>query len=118
MNNGVFEILFYRNPRGGVAFSPDEGETVVVPIGRRIPLTPVWKEEVDEDAEEMEKFLTPVQLQMLEEFRERPPMTQIEQMAWELGRRERLAEKDYVQPEPEYRKILDSAIVVVSDFED
>lgn len=117
MHDGIFDILYYRNARGGVAFSPDEGETVVVPIGRRIPITPVWKE-TDEDAEDLEPLLTPVQSQILEEFKQKPPMTRIEQMAWELGRRERLAEKDYAQPEPEHRKLLESAIVVVSDFED
>jgi hypothetical protein len=118
MQNGIFTILYYRNSRGGVAFSPDEGETVVVPKGRRIPITSVWQEIDDEDEEDILPGLTPIQVQILEEAKQRPPMTELEQMAWELGRRERLAERDYAPPENEFRRILESAIVVVSDFED
>lgn len=36
------DLLYFTNYRGAVAVSYDDGETVVIPSGRCIPLTPLW----------------------------------------------------------------------------
>lgn len=115
MRDGILEVTYYRNCHGAVSVSLDEGETVVIPMGRTIPLTPVW-EESDEDG--LDALLTPSQAQALAEFRARPPMTELEQMAWDMRKRRLAAVKDYAQPIPEPRKIRESARVVVSDLKD
>lgn len=115
MRDGILEVIYYRNCHGAVSVSLDEGETVILPTGRRIPLTPVW-EESDEDGLDM--LLTPPQVQALAEFRARPPMTELEQMAWDMRKRRLAVAKDYAQPVPEPRKIRESAKVVVSDLKD
>lgn len=113
MQDGVMEILYYRTDRGGIAISLDEGETVIIPSGRKMPITPVWKE-TDED---LEDSLTVMQAGALEEFREKPPMTDLEQMAWNLRKAERQDEKNYAQPEPDHRYVRESALVVVAEFD-
>jgi len=118
MQIGVLEILYYRNPKGAVAISLDEGVTVVIPSGRRLPTTEVW-EETDED--NLEELLTEHQVQVLADFRSRPALTGLDLMAWRLGQREKAAfAKGYAQSELTYRHrtIKESARVVSSDPED
>jgi hypothetical protein len=51
------DLLFFTNYRGAVAVSYDDGETIVVPTGRRIPLTPMWVPE-EEDLDLLRERLT------------------------------------------------------------
>jgi len=109
------EILFYRNCKGAVAVSLDDGETVWTPQGRNIPITPAW-EWTDEDG--LLPLLTPPQVKVLEEARNAPPLTEIEELALRLHKRQMAVRKDYYHPPPPPRRVKASAIVVVSDLRD
>ena len=43
-------LILYSNPRGMLAASLDDGQTVVIPTGRRIPRAPVWEELENQDS--------------------------------------------------------------------
>ena len=76
------EPLFYRNCVGAVALSVDDGETVWIPQGRNIPLTPAWKW-TDEDG--LEACLNDVQTKALEHARNAPPLSDLEQIPIDTG---------------------------------
>ncbi|MDB4277995.1 hypothetical protein N9917_00030 [Deltaproteobacteria bacterium] len=44
----MIDPLYYRNRANAVAVSVDDGETVIIPLGRELPWREVW-EEVDGD---------------------------------------------------------------------
>ena len=113
MEEGILDIIYYTNPMGAVSVSYDEGETIVLPTGRRIPLNRIW----EESEEDMEPKLSPPQQAELALFRARPPMTEIEQIAWDL-RKQRLANaRFYAEPEVARIVIPESAQVVMSEIE-
>jgi hypothetical protein len=115
MKDGILDLLYYRNPQGNVAISLDEGETVIIPSGKRLRVTPVW---VETDEEGLESRLTQEQADALAVFRVKPPMTDLEQMVWKMHKRKLAAAYQYAPLNEPSRKIMESAQVVVSDLED
>lgn len=99
------EVLFYRNRKGDVAVSLDDGETVWTPQGRNIPMTPAW-EWADEDG--LELLLTPHQVKAIEDARNAPPLTEIEELVLRLHKRQLAVRKDYYQPPPPPRRVRTS----------
>lgn len=108
------EPLFYRNCVGAVALSVDDGETVWIPQGRNIPLTPAWKW-TDEDG--LEACLNDVQTKALEHARNAPPLSDLEQMAEKLRKGQLKTKKDYRQSRV-FRQVSESVLVVKSDPDD
>jgi len=113
MQKGVLDLIYYTNPKGWVAISFDEGETIVLPMGKKIPVNPVWEEEGDD----MEDKLSPSQREALVKFRAQPPLNETQQMAWELRKRRLEHAKFYAAPEIIHPKIPESARAVTSDVD-
>ena len=111
----MVEPLYYRNIKGAVALSVDDGETVWTPEGRNIPMTPVW-EWTDED--NLEPLLGPEQAMALKEALESPPLSEIEELTLLFHKRQLAAKKDYYQPPPPPISVRESVLVVSSDPDD
>jgi len=110
MQNGVLDLIYYVNPKGWIAISFDEGETLIIPDGRRVTVNPVWEEESDD----LEEQLSPKQQAELVKFRARPPMTEAEQTAWDIRKMRLNHSRIYAQPEAARPKIPESAMVITS----
>jgi hypothetical protein len=108
MQNGTLDLIYFVNPKGWVAVSFDEGETLVIPDGRKITVNPVW-EEVDD----LEDQLSPKQQAELVKFRARPLMTEAEQTAWDMRKMRLNHARFYAQPEDIKPRIPESAQVIM-----
>lgn len=109
-------VLYFQNLKGKVAISLNLGESVIIPNGRTISLdhTSAW-EEVSED---LEKDLSDIQIKKMEEFLNRPPPGELENMADVLGRGLRdLDRRTKAKPLEQRIGIPNSALVVCSDFD-
>lgn len=113
MQNGILDLIYYTNPKGWVAISFDEGETIVLPMGKKIPVNPVW----EEDGDDLEAELSPLQQAELVKFRARPPMTQVEQMAWDLRKSRLEHARFYAKPDVVHPKIPESARAITSEVD-
>lgn len=121
--------IFYRNPTSALGFSLDEGESLHLPSGKVLrPIPKVW-EECDPADEE----LSDVQRETLQAHRDKPQMTDLEEMAWKLRKGQLADARDYVRPRvavgdpsvdrPDhdaiYRRLqARDALVVKSDLDD
>ena len=108
------DAWYYTNCKGAVAFSVDEGETVCLPTGRRIPWSDAWEETMDD----LETSLTETQQAVLKAHRDRPPLSEMEGVYAAHGKRERQAEKGHYRPPPPPPVLPESAMVVTSDLKD
>jgi hypothetical protein len=107
---------YYRNPSNVLGLSLDEGETLILPTGKVIPIRhDIW--EFDSDV--LEEELSPVQEGFLARHREKPPMTEIEELAWKLHKGTRSLHATFKTPKwdaPRKEKtVQESAIAVCSD---
>jgi hypothetical protein len=110
------EILYFTTPKGLVAVSLDEGETIVLPSGKTMKPTEVW----EEASTDLIDKLTPIQRAALDTFRAAPEMTDLERMAWDLHKGTLKAAKHYAprDSKPETPDVSLGALVVESDPED
>ncbi len=106
------EIVYYTNGKGGVAFSDDDGATVVVPSGRRIDMTPVW----EECSDDLEGELNTLQVAKLDAIRSQP-LTEIQAMARKMALLERKQAYMYPPKSVTYPKVGESALVIKADFD-
>jgi len=111
----VTEPLYYRNCKGDVALSLDDGETIWTPQGRNIPMTPSWEWT---DEEDLEVLLSTPQAQALERSRKAPPLTELEQLVDTFHKRQLAARKDFRQAPRPLRQVRESVLVVTSDPDD
>lgn len=108
---------YYRNPGNVLGLSLDEGETLMLPSGKVLPLRhDVWEADSDENEEE----LSPKQRDYLAAHRNKPPMTEIDELAWKLrkGRQSLHCTFDFHSPDVPRKEVPESALVVMSDPED
>jgi hypothetical protein len=108
---------YYRNPSNVLGLSLDEGETLILPTGKVVPMRPdVW--EFDSDSSEDD--LSVEQKERLRAHQDKPPMTEIEELAWKLHKGERSLNKTFQPPSLDIPRhgVRESAIAVVSDPED
>jgi len=109
------DIIYYTTPKGLVAVSLDEGETIILPGGKTMPPTEVW----EEAATDLKDKLTPVQREAVDKFLSSEEMTDLERIAWKLKQGTRKAAKDYAQKaKPEIPDVPLDALVESSDPED
>jgi hypothetical protein len=94
--------------------SLDEGEFIILPSGKRMRPTEAW----EEAPLELREKLTPVQEAAVKEFLDCPPMTPMEAAAWRLHKAN-VANRKF-RPQRKFRppEVAETAMVVVSDFED
>ena len=114
-DESMIEPIFYRNPKGDLGLSLDEGETIWTHQGRNIPMTPVWEWT---DEEDLETLLNPAQTKALQDARNAPSPTELDQLVRTFHKRQVAVQKDYYAPPPPPRRVRDTAIVVVSDLDD
>ena len=103
--------MYFRNPKGHVGISLDEGETLMIPMGKVVRWFDVW-EEVSDD---LDGELSPVQAEYLKAHLAKPPMTVIEEMAWKLRQARRHDAKAYATPPMAHTILSDAVVVVASD---
>lgn len=114
----VVEPHFYRNPKGVVGLSIDEGLTLMLPSGKVLPIRhDVW----DFDLDEPEDELAPKQREYLDRYRKKQDeATPIDELAWKLRRKrhslDRTFEIDLQDESP--RKAQDVTLAVSSDPDD
>jgi len=111
---------YYRNPKGLVAISVDEGETVCIPSGKVLPWAEAWEETMDNLGAE----LTPAQQAVIDkielEAQERANLTGIDKMVADLEDRtiaER-AKHEWVEKPREHPVLPEGAQVICSDPDD
>lgn len=110
----VEDIIYYTTEKGLVAVSLDEGETIVLPTGKRMPPTEAW----EETSEDLESRLTDAQKRALRVALGKPEMSEVGALAWKHRKRVIHDNRAYVQHEAPRREVRESALVVSSDFED
>lgn len=109
----MIDLFYYRNRTGLVAVSYDEGNTIVVPAGRVIPVTDAWEEVTDDCSTE----LTPEQRKTLDTMLPRQRTDEMGHIINAFSRRRRIVEaRDGVNTESRVRPIPEGASVVVSDI--
>ena len=108
------ELLYYRNPTGLIAVSFDQGETIILPSGKRMPLTQFW-EELPED---YRSDLTKEQESLLKVHLEIEDKSEMGQIVRRYRQRRIVQERlDGITPDPTYRKVSADVLVVVADFD-
>lgn len=108
------ELFYYRNPTGLIAVSFDQGETIVLPSGKRMEYTHFWEELPDDHHSE----LTPEQDAVLKSHLEIEDKSEMGQIIRKYRQRRLLQERlDGITPEPTYRKLPEDVMVVVADFD-
>lgn len=110
----VTDIIYYVTAKGLVALSLDEGETIILSSGKRMPPTEVWEETSDD----LEASLSDKQKTLLVEARKKKPMTEIEALAWAHRKRERHDKRAYTKGPKFVRELGENVAVVKSDLED
>lgn len=114
----LMEPIYFTNRSGAVAVSFDNGETLYLPTNRVLDYTEMWQE-LSEPAEDR---LNEFQLRGLARFRERQAgkdadKSVLEAIVQDLRDGRKAEERFYEPPERQYRKLPDSVLVVVADFD-
>jgi len=117
MKSADSDILYYGNGRGGAAVSLDDGITVIVATGRTLDRTgvPMWEET---DLEDIEALLTEPQKKAIQDYRNRPPLTPLQEMAERLRRKTALRlRRENAQPNSHtyLGQLGEEALVVMSE---
>ena len=111
------EPYFFRNPKGVVGVSIDEGETLMLPGGKVLLIRhEVW----DNDCDIIEEELSPKQKIYLEYLRSKPPMTTVEEIAWRFRKDRQSLNRTFDIPDRDVprRDGTGISLAVVSDTED
>jgi len=108
---------YYRNPKGVVGLSLDEGETLMLPSGKVLPVRhEVW----EADSDDPEAELSPKQQAYLAAHRSKPPMTEIDELAWKLHKGMRSLHRTFDIPNTDVPRREEGEVTLaeVSDTKD
>ncbi len=114
MYGKVDDIIYFVTEKGLVAPSLDTGETIVLPSGKTMPPTEVW----EESPVDLKDKLNASQLALVDKFLACPPMTKLEEIAWQHHKRSLAGAKFRPPPEQVMPDVNLDALVVTSDLED